>query len=284
MPGVVGALSAHGPWILGATVALLAVFFLLRGRVRIEKGWSGFSLLRFGPIERLVHWLLALSFLVVAAAAFVMQLEGSQLAPLLALLGLTEALRIGGPLYGTALLGFTAALCLAFLLWVRHSLPHWRDLVWLLKGGGVLGWSAPAWKFNAGQKLLFWSTVLGGAVLSVSGIVLAYPSQAGLFAKLLAFLHAAGLPLPTDLSAGEERRLAVAWHGVAALVLACIAIVHAYLRTLGIQGAVAAMTSGRVDANWARQHHSLWAEREIERAYEGAAAARPDGAQAAPAE
>src|SRR5262245_59964357 len=120
MPGAVGTLVAQGPWILGATVALLAVFFLVRGRVRIAKGWSGLSVARFTLLERLVHWTLALSFLVVAAAAFVVQLEGSPLAPLLSRVGLTEALRTGGSLHGAALLGFTAALCLAFLLWVRH--------------------------------------------------------------------------------------------------------------------------------------------------------------------
>ena len=37
------------------------------------------------------------------------------------------------------------------------------------------------------------------------------------------------------------------------------------MRTLGIEGAFSAMASGQVDVNWARQHHSLWAEREIRR-------------------
>jgi cytochrome b subunit of formate dehydrogenase len=30
-----------------------------------------------------------------------------------------------------------------------------------------------------------------------------------------------------------------------------------------VEGALSAMASGRVDANWAKQHHSLWAKREI---------------------
>ena len=283
MLGAVGALSSYGPWALGATIALLAAFFLLRGRVRIEKGWAGFNLVRFTLIERIVHWLLALSFVVLAATVLTMQFGGSLLIPLVGNLGFAEVLRVGGTLHGAAVSAFTASLPLAFLLWARHSLPHWRDVIWLLKGGGMLvrGWQAPAWKFNAGQKLLFWATMLGGVVLSVSGIVLAYPSQAGLFTKLLALLNVTGL----QLTAAEERQHAAAWHGAAALGLTCVALVHIYVRTIGIQGAFSAMGSGKVDANWARQHHSLWADRELKRMDEGAAvAARSDGAQAAPAE
>ena len=42
-------------------------------------------------------------------------------------------------------------------------------------------------------------------------------------------------------------------------------MVHVYMRTLGIQGALSAMTSGQIDVNMARQQHSLWAERELKR-------------------
>jgi formate dehydrogenase subunit gamma len=44
------------------------------------------------------------------------------------------------------------------------------------------------------------------------------------------------------------------------------------LRTIGIQGAASAMISGEVDANWARQHHSLWAEEELRRIEDAAQA------------
>jgi formate dehydrogenase subunit gamma len=285
MPGVAGALTAYGPWALGGTVAVLAVFFLLRGRIRIDKGWAGFTVPRFAPLERLVHWLLAVSFLAIAASVLVIQTGAPWLILIVGERGLAEVLRGAAMLHGMAVPAFAAGLVLAFLLWVRHSLPHWRDVVWLLKGGGLLGWHAAAWKFNAGQKLLFWLTMLSGAVLAVSGIVLAYPSQVGLFTRLLALLNAAGLPLPAELSPAEEQQLAAAWHGAAVLGLACVAVVHVYLRTIGIQGAFSAMAYGRVDANWARQHHGLWAAREIERIEAGAdVAPDPGRARAAPAE
>jgi formate dehydrogenase subunit gamma len=234
MPGFASSIaSSYGLWALGGTIAFLALFWLLRGRVRIEKGWGGFNIVRFGGIERLAHWLLAVSFVVLALTSFsweymVADLDYSQTLPgrLLGEAVFAEALRIAWMLNNWASVPFLAGLVLAFLLWVRHSLPHWRDAVWLLKGGGLIvrGAHPPAHKFNAGQKLLFWLVILGGTWLS----------------------FVPGSPILT-------------------LVLICAVIVHIYLRTVGIQGAASAMISGEVDANWARQHHSLWAEAEVKR-------------------
>ena len=59
------------------------LFWLLRGRIRIEKGWAGFNIVRFGRIERLAHWLLALSFVVLALTGLIMQGMAPLLVPLL---------------------------------------------------------------------------------------------------------------------------------------------------------------------------------------------------------
>src|SRR5690554_3545636 len=45
-----GPLSTYGAWLLLATVVILAVFFVLRGRIRIEAGRSNVRITRFGPI------------------------------------------------------------------------------------------------------------------------------------------------------------------------------------------------------------------------------------------
>ena len=87
-----------------------------------------------------------------------------------------------------------AALAMAFLVWLRHSLPGWRDIVWLAKGGGLLceGWHPPAWKFNAGQKILFWLVMLGGLSLSISGLALLFPGETALLARTFAAVDALG--------------------------------------------------------------------------------------------
>ena len=50
---------------------------------------------------------------------------------------------------------------------------------------------------------------------------------------------------------------------VVALFLVVVVIAHIYIGTLGMQGAFSAMGSGQVDVNWAKEHHSLWAEQEL---------------------
>jgi formate dehydrogenase subunit gamma len=156
---------------------------------------------------------------------------------------------------------FMIGLVLAFVLWVAHNLPHKSDLVWLAKGGGMIGSAhPPARKFNAGQKILFWLVMLGGLSISMSGISLMFPFELPLFAKTFAALNMVGFDLPTNLTAMQEMQLGQLWHTVMAVFLIAIIIAHIYIGSLGMEGAFDAMGSGQVDVNWAREHHSLWAE------------------------
>ena len=59
-----GPLSIYGLWLMGGVLALLLVFYLVRGRIRIEAGFSGRLIERFNSIERFSHWLTATSFVV----------------------------------------------------------------------------------------------------------------------------------------------------------------------------------------------------------------------------
>lgn len=262
---------SYGLWVMAGLTALLGVFFLLRGRVRIEHGWSGLDLVRFRFIERLAHALLAGSFLLLALSGLMLAYGRPFLGPLIGDANLGEAVRWSKVLHESLPLLFMASLALVFVLWVWFSLPHWRDVVWLLKGGGLIvrGVHPPAWRFNLGQKLLFWITIICGVALSLTG--LARSGWDLLFARALATLRNIGVPIPQDLTPAQELAYAADWHLAAGLVLLWAVIVHIILRTAIIQGAFAAMASGRVDANWARQHHRLWAERELQRLEDAAA-------------
>ena len=37
-------------------------------------------------------------------------------------------------------------------------------------------------------------------------------------------------------------------------------IAHIYIGSVGMEGALDAMNSGKVDRNWAKEHHNLWVE------------------------
>ena len=55
---------------MGGTFAVLFIFIGMRGRVPIEPGWGGMTIARFTGFERACHWVLALSFLGLAATGF----------------------------------------------------------------------------------------------------------------------------------------------------------------------------------------------------------------------
>ena len=51
-----GPLRQYGTMALFGMVALLFVFYLMRGRIMVEHGMSGTLIERFKPIERFGHW------------------------------------------------------------------------------------------------------------------------------------------------------------------------------------------------------------------------------------
>jgi formate dehydrogenase subunit gamma len=262
-------LQTYGLWALGGTFAALFIFIGMRGRVPIEPGWGGMTIRRFTGFERACHWVLALSFLGLAATGFA-ELYAAPLRPLIGADALNALQPIGAPLHDGLAFVFTLSLAVAFLIWVRHSIPGWRDAVWLGTAGGMLikGSTPPAWKFNAGQKILFWLVMLGGLGMIATGAALLSPYRTGLVSKTFGLLASVGVTLPTDganLTPAQELYYARLWHGALAIGLVCVTMVHIYLRTLGMQGALSAMTSGEIDVNMARQQNSLWAERELQR-------------------
>jgi formate dehydrogenase subunit gamma len=131
---------------------------------------------------------------------------------------------------------------------VKDNIPNGRDVGWLKAAGGLFGHSHPAaGRFNAGQKMVFWITVLGGTAVAVSGYILIFPFWV------------------TDI-AGMQ--LAHIVHGVISVLMIGAMLGHIYIGSVGMEGAFDAMGSGQVDLNWAKEHHSLWVEDEMKKARE----------------
>jgi Ni,Fe-hydrogenase I cytochrome b subunit len=111
----------------------------------------------------------------------------------------------------------------------------------------------PARRFNAGQKLVFWGVVLGGILLTLTGIMLMFPFY---------------------VSGYTGMQVAQIIHATVALLMIGLIIGHIYIGTIGMQGAFQAMWSGQVDRNWAKEHHSLW-YRQMEKGAPGGTAEVP---------
>ena len=245
-PGNKGWADTHGGsvktltiWSVVGAVVVLALFYMVRGRIRIDAGPSGMRILRFTAIERFAHWLMAGSFIVLALTGLNLVLGRSLLLPLVGESAFGTISAWGKLGHNYLAWAFMLGLVLSFLVWVSHNIPNSVDMKWLAQGGGLLkkGVHPPAKKFNAGQKVIFWSVTLGGAALSFTGVMLLFPELAGTQA---------------------DWQLYQLIHGIVAAVLSFIIIAHIYIGSVGMEGAFDAMGSGEVDLNWAKEHHSLW--------------------------
>lgn len=255
-----GPLSTYGAWGLLGIVVLLALFFVVRGRVKIDSGFSGNKIERFNGLERFAHWLMATTFIVLGLTGLNLLYGRYVIKPVIgpdAFALISEWGKIG---HNYLAFGFMLGVVLAFVLWVSHNIPNKHDLVWLSKGGGlfVKGSHPPSKKFNAGQKLIFWIVVIGGASISLSGIMLMFPFEFSMFAGTFEIVNVFGFNLPTELTPMQEQQLAQIWHSIIGLFLIIVIIAHIYIGSIGMEGAFDAMGTGQVDENWAREHHNIW--------------------------
>ncbi len=278
-----GPLRQYGGWLLLGTLGALVVFYVLRGRIPVDGEMTGRTVTRFKFIERMAHWTLAGSFIILGVTGLLTLFGRAFIAPYLGKDINSFLLIYGKWLHNSVAWAFMVALVLVFVMWVVHNIPNRTDLVWIRQFGGIIGNKhPPAKKFNAGQKVIFWSVILFGASISVSGLSLLFPYELPLFAKTFAVLNDIGIPqwigfgtLPEQLSPQEEMQFAQAWHAIMAFVLMAIIIAHIYIGSVGMEGAYDAMGSGEVDEAWAHQHHSIWLEEEKAKAAGSAKGATP---------
>ncbi len=252
-----------------ATIVLLAIFFALRGRIRVEHGMSGHKIKRFSDLERIAHWTMALSFIVLAISGLNVTFGRELIMPLVGKENFGPMSAFMKASHNYVAFAFMFGVALSFVLWVVHNLPSRHDIVWLVKAGGLLSKHShpPAKKFNAGQKLIFWGVAIGSLSLSLSGWALLFPYEHTFFADTFNLLAGIGIDVPAALGLPEppytviqEQQYNSLWHAIVAVVMICLILAHIYIGSIGMEGAFDAMGSGEVDENWAKEHHSLWVE------------------------
>ena len=233
------------PWIGGIAIlgilALLAVFYFIRGRVRTLRPETGVKLLRFNAIERFTHWMTATAFIVLAITGLNFIFGKRLLMPLMGADAFGDWSYWAKFAHDFVSWAFMLGVLLMIVFWIWGNLPDRYDAHWLKVGGGFFDRSnrthPPAARFNAGQKLVFWSVVLGGIALSITGVFLLFPFD---FADIEGMLWAQYV------------------HATVGVVMIAVIIGHIYIGTLGMEGAYEAMGSGTVDLAWAEEHHSAW--------------------------
>ncbi|UYV36830.1 formate dehydrogenase subunit gamma [Rhodobacteraceae bacterium D3-12] len=285
-----GPLRTYGGWLLLGTIGVLIVFFLLRGRVRLDEDETGRTVTRFKFVERFAHWLLAGSFVVLGLTGLLTLFGRIFIAPYLGKDVNATLLIWSKWLHNNLAWAFMLGLVMVFFMWVIHNIPNRTDITWLRQFGGIIGKKhPPAKKFNAGQKVIFWSVIVFGTSIAMTGLSLLFPFEMPMFAKTFGLLNDLGISgllgfgeLPTALSPQEEMQYAQLWHAIVAFVLMAIIIAHIYIGSIGMEGAFDAMGTGEVDEAWAYQHHSIWLDEM--KAKEAQDAKAPPSSDATPAE
>ncbi|MEZ5740867.1 MAG: formate dehydrogenase subunit gamma [Burkholderiaceae bacterium] len=138
-----------------------------------------------------------------------------------------------GPVFGVTLV-------LLLLMLLPHNIPNGNDVRWFLKGGGLLSKNShpPAGRMNGGEKAWYWLLATVGVAVIVTGGVMIFI---------------------LDLTR-EQSQIALTVHAISSLIITAVALGHIYIGTAGTEGSLEGMTTGKVDLNWARQHHDLRVE------------------------
>ncbi len=244
-------LGIVGGWMLLGMLCLLLFFYVLKGRIPIAHDRSGRRVPRWNIGERVLHWFTAILFVILAITGLSMLFGRAVLIPVLG----AEAFAAwaGFAINAHNVLGpfFTVGVVFMFLFWVKNNIPNAVDFEWFARGGGIIGDAHPsAGKANAGEKVWFWLVmILGLGFVCWSGFV------------LIGWLESI---IPTTRATMQTYQLVHAW---AAIVWICVFFGHAYIGTIGTEGALEGMTTGSVSSEWARQHHDIWYEQVKDKEY-----------------
>jgi formate dehydrogenase subunit gamma len=194
-------------------------------------------IVRYTANERTNHWITAITFVLLALSG--LALFHPSMFWLTALFGGGQWTRILHPFVGVVM--FVSFFILAVRFW-HHNYLDRDDVQWLKQIDDVLANREEKLpeigRYNAGQKLLFFTMVLCLLLLLCSGGVIWRRYFSGYF------------PV-------EVIRLAAVVHAAAAFVLIVGIVVHIYA-ALWIKGSVGAMVRGTVTLGWARKHHPKW--------------------------
>ncbi|PKA45380.1 formate dehydrogenase subunit gamma (plasmid) [Rhizobium sullae] len=192
---------------------------------------------RYTGGARINHWITATSLVLLGLSG--LALFHPSLFFLTALFGGGPLTRIIHPWIGVLL--FFSFLGLFLRFW-KANLWRREDSDWLAHGRDVLAGHeerAPeVGKYNAGQKVVFWSMSILITILIATGLII-WDQYFSAYTTI------------------EQKRWAVLSHSIAAVVIINVWIIHVY-SAFWVRGTIRAMTRGSVTGGWAWRHHRKW--------------------------
>lgn len=196
------------------------------------------DLKRYTASERANHWLVAMTFVLLALSG--LAFFHPAFFPLTQLFGGGPWARILHPYIGVVMaLGFV----LMVIRFWRLNIIAERDRQWLKEAPKLVTEEHHVMpeqdKYNGGQKVLFWLLVASMLGLTLSGVL----------------MWRAWWNLPVELV-----RASVVLHALSAFALFGLILLHIYA-AIWTRGTLRAMVYGTVNRAWARYHHPIWYRR-----------------------
>jgi formate dehydrogenase subunit gamma len=208
---------------------------------------------RYKGRVRVNHWLTAACLILLGISG--LSLFHPSMFFLSGLFGGGSMTRMLHPWIGCVLLASFAVL---FVQMWRLNLWNKGDIRWILQINDAMTGNEEAMplagKYNAGQKVVFWSMTFFILVLFGSGLMIWYEYFGSVFTI-------------------EQQRFGHIIHALAAVVILLVLIAHVYAG-IYVRGTLSAMTEGKVTGGWAFRHHRLWLRDE---AAKGVVDERKDG-------
>ena len=243
-----------GSLIIAVLIAIIAKH-IVAGKDKLESR-TGRTITRWSMFERVMHWYVAISFIILAITGLSLMFGRSVLIPLMGKEGFAAWAQLAKPIHDYLSLPFAAGLFILLLSWIGKNGLKSYDFEWLK----TLGRGHPkADFFNAGEKVFYWLVFVGGVLLTVSGFYLLFPNLETV-RESMQFWHIV--------------------HAVSGVILIAVSLGHMYLGSVGTEGVFEGMVSGEVDEGFAKQHHSLWYE-EVKGGAQPAEEAAPGASSAA---
>lgn len=256
-----GPITLYGGLLLGFVVVAIGIFFKVRGQIKLHQPPTGRLIERFNSFERVAHWSMAISFVILAVSGLILLFGKHVLLPLFGYTLFSWLAAIGKNLHNFVGPLFLLSIVVSFFIFVKDNVWKAEDAEWIAKAGGLLsGKHVPSWRFNFGEKFTFWfGIVFLGLTVSITGLIMDFPN----FGQVRDTMQTVNII-----------------HSIGALLFVCLMLGHIYIGTIGMEGAYESMRYGHVDEAWAREHHELWYNEAKQRAAEPANAA-PDKTAAA---
>jgi formate dehydrogenase subunit gamma len=203
------------------------------GQTVVHRG----ELLRHPVYTRVLHWLVAISFILALLSGFAIYSPWlfHFLTPIF---GGGPTTRLLHPWFG---LFFTLFFFFQFLNWFTPMVWNGDDTRWLKR---IKEYSSNKEKmepgyvgfFNGGQKLYFWAIVISAVLFLITGLLMWFD----------------------ELTPRWVVAVSLVVHDLAALIMLAGFIVHLYEGTAAAPGTFRSMINGTVTNKWAWTHHPAW--------------------------